>query len=124
MVIIIIPCRASSRRKSHAAVDLKDPLGLGIIEKRVLIPPISPGKRRSPEVYGNSQKGLNAFSSVSDLAGIKDYTDEDPFGNFLLCYFRYLNKYCGIWQLTVRSISKMNFYICRCYCQTICKTCK
>ena len=28
IVIIIIPCRASSRRKSHAAVDLKDPLGL------------------------------------------------------------------------------------------------
>ena len=92
IVIILIPCRASSRRKSHAAVDLKDPLGLGIIEKRVLIPPISPGKRRSPEAYGNSQKGLNAFSSVSDLAGIKDDTDEDPFGNFLFLYFAYLTQ--------------------------------
>ena len=83
---------AYGARKSHAAVDLKDPLGLGIIEKRVLIPPISPGKRRSPEVYGNSQKGLNAFSSVSDLAGIKDDTDEDPFGNFLFLYFAYLTQ--------------------------------
>ena len=72
--------RASSRRKSHAAVDLKDPLGLGIIEKRVLVPPISPSKRRSPDVHGINQKGLNTFSSVSDLAGIKVEADEDPFG--------------------------------------------
>ena len=74
--------RLSSRRKSHT-VDLKDPLGLGIIEKRVLVPPISPSKRRSPDVHGNHPKGLNTFSSVSDLAGIKIDTDEDPFGNFL-----------------------------------------
>ena len=122
-MIILIPCRASSRRKSHAAVDLKDPLGLGIIEKRVLIPPISPGKRRSPESYGNSQKGLNAFSSVSDLAGIKDDTDEDPFGNFLFLYFAYLTQ-SNHWQLTISIILKINLNICRCYCQTICKTCK
>ena len=73
----------SSRRKSHAAVDLKDPLGLGIIEKRVLVPPISPGKRRTLDVHRNHPTGLNTFSSVSDLAGIKVDADEDPFGKFI-----------------------------------------
>ena len=46
----------------------------------MLIPPISPGKRKSPDVYGNTN-GLKTFSSVTDLAGIKINMPEDPFGN-------------------------------------------
>ena len=87
--------RGTVRRKSHAAVEKhvrdedKDPLGLGLIEKRVLIPPISPGKRKSPEFYGNTS-GLKTFSSVTDLAGIKLNLSEDPFGNYTRIYYIYI----------------------------------
>ena len=74
--------RNNSRRKSHAKEEKvthnedNDPLGLGIIEKRVLVPPTFPGKRTSPDAHV-----LNKFSSVSDLAGIKVDVTEDSFSS-------------------------------------------
>ena len=61
----------------------KDPLGLGIIEKRVLIAPISPGKRKSFDLQRNANN-LKTFSSVNDLTGINIDMDEDPFGNSIV----------------------------------------
>ena len=60
----------------------KDPLGLGIVEKRVLMPPISPANRNTiPDSYQNNKGSLKTFSSVTDLDKIKFGLDEDTPGN-------------------------------------------
>lgn len=79
--------RATMRRKLNAPEEKKtnpedkDPLGLGIVEKRVLMPPISPAKRNTPDSYQNNKGSLKTFSSVTDLDKIKFGLDEDPPGN-------------------------------------------
>ena len=75
------------RRKQNVPEEKKtssedrDPLGLGIVEKRVLMPPISPAKRNNPESYQNKKGSLKTFSSVTDLDKIKFGLDENPPGN-------------------------------------------
>ena len=80
--------RVTMRRKHNAPEEKKtnsedkDPLGLGIVEKRVLMPPISPAKRNTiPDSYQNNKGSLKTFSSVTDLDKIKFGLDEDPPGN-------------------------------------------
>ena len=80
--------RVTMRRKHNNAPEEKrtnsedkDPLGLGIVEKRVLMPPISPVKRSTPVPYQNNKGSLKTFSSVTDLDKIKFGLDENPPGN-------------------------------------------
>ena len=79
--------RVTMRRKHNAVEEKKtthedrDPLGLGIVEKRVLMPPISPAKRNTPDSYQNNKGSLKTFSSVTDLDKIKFGLDENPPGN-------------------------------------------
>ena len=79
--------RVTMRRKQNAPEERKtnsedrDPLGLGIVEKRVLMPPISPAKRNTPDSYQNNKGSLKTFSSVTDLDKIKFGLDENPPGN-------------------------------------------
>ena len=70
---------APEERKTNS--EDRDPLGLGIVEKRVLMPPISPAKRNTPDSYKNNKGSLKTFSSVTDLDKIKFGLDEDPHGN-------------------------------------------
>ena len=70
---------APEERKTNS--EDRDPLGLGIVEKRVLMPPISPAKRNNPDSYQNNKGSLKTFSSVTDLDKIKFGLDENPPGN-------------------------------------------